>query len=273
MTTNDKLEMLKSTVEQLYSKEGRSKRYIAELLKVNRKKLSDKIKEWNLKEAEPRRHLTPSNQKFLNANRNLIKSRLDNDIPIEDIAKELKVERGYLSRTIIDADDVLKQTKREYLNRMHNNAQTLRQRLMDKSSLDYDFKDLDGEEWRPILGYDGYMISNHGRVKHLSERYQTYHLVHAQTNAQNGRDYVSLYKNSKRKNLQISHLVAHAFVSGHSEVNCTVNHKDGNPKNNHADNLEWVSQSQNNQHAYTKLRRKPSDKRKYEFSKIIYKNK
>lgn len=45
MNSEEKIEMLKTTIEQLYSKEGRSMNYISHLLQVNRHKLSFKIKE------------------------------------------------------------------------------------------------------------------------------------------------------------------------------------------------------------------------------------
>jgi predicted transcriptional regulator YheO len=54
----------------------------------------------------------------------------------------------------------------------------------------------------------------------------------------------------KTKNLNIARLVAHNFVYGHSKEKNTVDHKDGDKSNNKASNLEWVTQSTNNQRAY-----------------------
>lgn len=78
--------------------------------------------------------------------------------------------------------------------------------------------------------------------------------------------------------LKIHRLVAHAFCEGFSEIRNTVNHIDGNKFNNKASNLEWVSQSENNKHAYTALSRpvnigKPIDyiisyKDKYQFKTV-----
>lgn len=272
MNAYDKIEMLKPAIEQLYSKEGRSKVYISKLLQINRKKLSEKITEWKLPEAEPRRHLTPSNQKFLNKNKWLIKSRLDNDIAICDIALELKVTRDYLSKTIIPADSVLIQAKEDYILRLKNNAESRKESLMTQSRNDYDIQNLPNEIWQPVLGYENYMVSNKGRVKSLAKSYGQYHLITPSVNSKSGYVYVSLYKGNKRKNINLARLVAQTFLPNHSTETNTVNHKDGNKQNNSVENLEWLTQSQNNKHAYKVLKRS-SPKKRFEFSKIIYKNK
>lgn len=76
----------------------------------------------------------------------------------------------------------------------------------------------------------------------------------------NGRGYRStlLTYNGKHINIRIHRLVAENFVDnpmGYSEVN----HIDGNKDNNHANNLEWCTRSENIQHAYDNgLRKIPS---------------
>lgn len=273
MNSEEKIEMLKTTIEQLYSKEGRSMNYISHLLQVNRHKLSFKIKEWKLPEAEPRHHFTPSIQKFVNKNRNLIKSRLDNNISITNIADELKISRTMLQKTIIPNDKILNKAREDYINRQKTEANEAKQRAMNISSFNYDIEDLPDEIWKSILGYEEYMISNKGRIKHYAKRYNSYHLLTPTLNKNNNRLYVMLQKNNKRKNIQVAHLVAHTFVSGYSDKQNTVNHNDGNPTNNVASNLSWVSQSENNIHSYRTLKKKPVCQKKYEITKILYKNK
>ena len=106
-TNKEKIYLLKSTIEFLYCKEGRSKAYIAKLLDVDRSRLTKIINnEWKLEQANIR-YMLPSNEKFLNKHRNLIKSRLNKDIQLKDIAKELGVSIDYVTKTIIKHDNVL----------------------------------------------------------------------------------------------------------------------------------------------------------------------
>lgn len=56
-------------------------------------------------------------------------------------------------------------------------------------------------------------------------------------------------ENGKQKHVLVHRLIAKAFVPNPDKLP-QVNHKDGDPKNNRADNLEWVTASQNIKHAY-----------------------
>jgi hypothetical protein len=99
------------------------------------------------------------------------------------------------------------------------------------------------EEWLDIPGYEGlYQASNRGRIR----RVETDHL----TSQQIVRKYyaAALWKNGKRKSSYVHRLVALAFI-GDVPMNHEVNHKDGNRLNNNASNLEYVTRSENIQHA------------------------
>lgn len=249
MTQREKINELKNTITFLYSKEGRSLNYISKLLELNRKTLTEMVRSWQLEQAMSHKYLIPSNQKFADKNKQLIKSRLDNDVPITDIARELSVTAGYLSN-IIEKTDCLKRAKDDCLNRLKTTAALRKQSVLDNSRLTYDFADLPNEEWKEILGYPGYFVSNQGRIKAYKKKYNTYNLLHPQVNSRNGR----LYVRFGEKGLQVARLVGFAFVDGYSAENNTIEHKDNDITNNAASNLRWVSQSENNRLAYQKGR-------------------
>lgn len=106
------------------------------------------------------------------------------------------------------------------------------------------------EKWKDIHGYEGiYAISNEGRVF----SYRTNKILKPGI-VKRGYLRVTLCTNGKEKYVYIHRLVADAFVKGYEEGK-EVNHKDGNVKNNKAENLEWVSRSENIIHSYKHLNR------------------
>ena len=62
------------------------------------------------------------------------------------------------------------------------------------------------------------------------------------------RAYVQLYINTKTRHFTLARVVAEVFIPNALNLP-QVNHKDGNPLNNHYSNLEWVTQSDNIKHA------------------------
>lgn len=115
------------------------------------------------------------------------------------------------------------------------------------------------EIWAEIKGYEGrYAVSNKGRVKSLpfEQRYLLRNGVTAWRKTRtklialhpNNRGYllVHLYKDGRRQAVTVHKLVADAFLpAGKGEIN----HKDGDKTNNHADNLEYTTSSENKTHA------------------------
>ena len=267
MTNREKIIEMEDIIYKLYVNEGRSKVYISKLLDIDRKILTNYIKEQHWIQGD-HIYVSPSNQKFINKNRTLIKSRLDNDITINEIADELNVNRYYLQR-ISEMDGVIQQAFQEYHNRIHNKARSRREKLKERSSREYNIEDLPGEKWELVWGHD-YYVSNMGRVKKYIKSYDDYMLIKSFPNVNNNRPYVKIGD----ENYQLARLVAHCFVEGYSEDNNTVNHIDGNVLNNKADNLEWVSQSENNKKAYINGRTISVPYSKYgNFKKIILNNK
>ena len=94
------------------------------------------------------------------------------------------------------------------------------------------------ERWAPIEQYDGdYHISSFGRVRGI-RKILTPHI------GKRGYCSVQLKKHGRPKTVYVHRLVAMAFIEN-SEYKPEVNHKDGNRKNNHVDNLEWCTSEEN----------------------------
>lgn len=98
--------------------------------------------------------------------------------------------------------------------------------------------------WKSIDGFN-YSISDHGDLRNdktgkiLKERIDNkgYH----KCDIYNGK--------GKPKGFLAHRLVAFAFLEPPQEGQIQVNHKDGNPLNNHYTNLEWVTAKENSEHA------------------------
>jgi hypothetical protein len=100
------------------------------------------------------------------------------------------------------------------------------------------------EEWKIIEGYNNYYkISNFGNIKNKYNK-----ILKCFIN-KNGYKYVMLYNNKKRRNVLVHRLVAETYISK-IDIKMTVNHIDGKKSNNNKNNLEIVSSSENQKHAY-----------------------
>jgi hypothetical protein len=101
------------------------------------------------------------------------------------------------------------------------------------------------EIWKKISVKDTMSVSNLGNVR--NDNTDTVY----KPNRKNGYLYVHVHmKDSKDMSLRIHRLVAEAFVKNDDPKNKDqVNHIDGDKTNNKAENLEWVTQSENLKHA------------------------
>lgn len=100
--------------------------------------------------------------------------------------------------------------------------------------------------WKEIQQASNYEISDLGEVRNKTTKY-----VLKGRKSKSGYLQVSIKfdNDNKFKNQYIHRLVAENFLENNNELNI-VNHKDGNKLNNNVENLEWVSQSYNIQHAH-----------------------
>lgn len=125
------------------------------------------------------------------------------------------------------------------------------------------------ETWMPVKDYeDSYMVSSFGRIKSLrrcvrntSVSFRTVpEKILKLTSLYDGYYGIALNRDSHPKYFKVHRLVAEAFIPNPDNLP-VVNHKDGNKKNNHVDNLEWVTVEKNNEHArITGLTPPPSQK-------------
>lgn len=121
------------------------------------------------------------------------------------------------------------------------------------------------ENWRAIPGFEGiYEASNMGRIRTAEGkitinskghvRHWKQRILKTKKHHNVGRppgvkeEYLTLYKDGKPKYFRVSKLIALAWCDGY-EPGLTVNHKDCDPTNNCADNLEWLSNLDNVRHA------------------------
>ena len=112
------------------------------------------------------------------------------------------------------------------------------------------------EEWRDIEGYEGYyQVSNLGRIRRLERlvdhwrknghlRTQPERILKQWVGNNRHRASVALCKEGKTIRIPVHRLVAMAFIPNPHNLPC-INHKDENPHNNKAENLEWCTYEYN----------------------------
>ena len=103
------------------------------------------------------------------------------------------------------------------------------------------------EEWRDIKGYEGlYQVSNLGRIKILKSNYGRPRIkILKLKKRKDGYIEINLHKNGVIKTFRVHQLVARSFIDNPNNLK-EINHKDENPSNNRADNLEWCTRKYNN---------------------------
>ena len=106
---------------------------------------------------------------------------------------------------------------------------------------------------RGINGFDGYFVTESGAIfstRRGSMRPRKIHLING------GYVRINMRIGDKTKCKLVHRIVAEIFVPNPNNKP-EVNHKDGDKLNNHADNLEWCSRSENLMHSYQILGNNP----------------
>lgn len=117
--------------------------------------------------------------------------------------------------------------------------------------------------WIPIPGYEGrYEASRFGKIRSVDrvvgcaygKTRTTLGKEILQRETEHGYFRIDLHATGKKTYL-VHRLIALTFLEKENERYNVVNHKDGNPKNNYVDNLEWCTQAENVYHAKNELMR------------------
>lgn len=125
------------------------------------------------------------------------------------------------------------------------------------------------EEWREVIGFDGYKISSYGRIisfrkwksgmndcfskysegkvlrQDVRKRTDGFRPTYAQ---------VTLFNENGRKRFYVHRLLGLNFLEN-PENKKEINHLDGDTLHNHVTNIEWATRSENAIHAVYKLNR------------------
>lgn len=122
---------------------------------------------------------------------------------------------------------------------------------------------------KDIIGYEGlYRVSDEGYIICCEKRVgKTSRVVNEQllrVQVGNGYARIELSKNDIKFRTSVHRVVAQTFLEAVPGKDF-VNHKDGNKLNNHVSNLEWVTRSENEQHAL-EIGLRPKAKKVLQFS-------
>ena len=112
------------------------------------------------------------------------------------------------------------------------------------------------EIWKPIEELpEKYLISNHGRVKYIGGYRNKKDTIMLGNKDKKGYYHINMWDGVSKKCISktIHYLVARAFVDNPNGYN-VINHKDENPSNNLASNLEWCTYKYNNEYGTAKSR-------------------
>src|SRR5579875_178395 len=103
-------------------------------------------------------------------------------------------------------------------------------------------------EWRPVVGFPDYEISEDGRIRRVGKPRPGYphkHELIPWVFDRYGHMTIRLTVNGKRYTRAVHRLVAETFIGPRPTPRHGVAHWDGNPAHNHWKNLRWATQAEN----------------------------
>lgn len=110
------------------------------------------------------------------------------------------------------------------------------------------------EIFKPIQGFQGYFISNYGRVKSAKRKNE---VILTLQKSRLGFVIVMIYQGDRLVTLYVSRLVLEAFKGYPTDPwLCVAHNKDGDLSNNRLDNLEWLICSTNEEYDPEKSHKK-----------------
>lgn len=127
----------------------------------------------------------------------------------------------------------------------------------DESKIPVMNKDNRNEEWRPIAGYEGmYSVSSLGRIRSerritnykTGRKHWTGGFIMRQYSKPLGYMRIGFFKHGVQQFYSVHVLVLSAFSGPRPDQLMECAHLDGNPSNNSADNLRWVTSKENALH-------------------------
>jgi len=204
-----------------------------------------------IRNEKTKRHLSPSvrSDGYINVG---LKGKLS--LPVHRLVGTVHVTRYREDQNEINHIDGNKQnnsaenlewcTGKENMQHASDNNLIPRKSRSPRELVDY----IEGEIWKEIDKHPEYKISNLSRISKNDYLISSYTWVYPRVKL-NG------------KNFQVHRLLAESFIPNPNNLP-VVNHKDGNKENKSLDNLEWVTYSENTQHANdTELIKYPKSQR------------